>query len=468
MDDDAAAGEVPPLPASHPFVQAATPLQAAVDAAMQGLGAGVLHRQLQSACFELVLLFGKHAVPGLEGDHTRAAAHYLSAACTSAQRLHTFTDAITALSTTALPSADGLPAGTLADVAAAAATEQHAADVAKAVAVGADPPAPHPPAGGDADAAPLAPSAHAVLCHLLAADRETLVLPVDTVCVGTPSQASLAAVSARATSQALAAVHAPFASSVLLDAATVGVPPEDVPLPDDAMVVQWRAEEGEQLGAPAKGSVVLSEPSATLVFLGGACVGEDRFNEPVLQRLSAPLSGVRMLCSRLRALRQQLAALTAEDAAAADVHALGDGDALAATRAGVRQRLQAELFDAVIAARELLQPEQPDPDTEAGKAYFEARAKRSEAAKAAAAEAAAAAAEGGGAAAGAGKGGKSGKGAAEPAGGAPAGVILGTDESLPLTRDTAGRLALLLDVRSGVKVEDRVFTAWLRDVVSLE
>ncbi len=58
-----------PLPSHHPFMLAASPLLHSMQLASFS-GAGVGHRMMSAACLQLVLLYGRHAVQGLEGQHT--------------------------------------------------------------------------------------------------------------------------------------------------------------------------------------------------------------------------------------------------------------------------------------------------------------------------------------------------------------------------------------------------------------
>ena len=59
------------LPATHPFGAASIPLVSALQVCVAACPAGVGHQLVQSICMELVLLYGSHCVPGLEGPHTQ-------------------------------------------------------------------------------------------------------------------------------------------------------------------------------------------------------------------------------------------------------------------------------------------------------------------------------------------------------------------------------------------------------------
>jgi hypothetical protein len=62
------------LPATHPFALACSPLVSALQLCVSSAPVGSGHQLVQSLCMELVLLYGSHIMPGLEGVHTQVRA----------------------------------------------------------------------------------------------------------------------------------------------------------------------------------------------------------------------------------------------------------------------------------------------------------------------------------------------------------------------------------------------------------
>jgi hypothetical protein len=134
------------------------------------------------------------------------------------------------------------------------------------------------------DPAADAVSAHSLLWYLIGLERACRVLPVDVTCEDMPALHVTASATAARLTAVLAAACPPFAADVMIAADTARVPAAEVAVPDVTVVSRWCVDDVPG-GVAAEAKDAEDSETATMVFLCGACAGDVRFEEVVLQKV---------------------------------------------------------------------------------------------------------------------------------------------------------------------------------------